>query len=209
MLERYLKLLNNALQSLTSLHGVNATATDYFQAVGYEILVIALSLAYLVFFAILIIVPVCMIHLFLNRLDRYALMTDFCYEIGCFRMDVYSMKNHPSSSEQWILQNRIEAFCRKYNLDPSKFKSYAEKIESADSHRALSSSFYSLTDVWGPFCKNFRFNNLPEEFYPELERIKIKNRTLRGVVTEHYFVNCGVIVLFVILIIPLVLLFIR
>ena len=49
MLERYLKLLNNALQSLTSLHGVNATATDYFQAVGYEILVIAVSLAYLVF----------------------------------------------------------------------------------------------------------------------------------------------------------------
>lgn len=57
MLKNYLQMLENAFKAMTSLGGSNATWMDYFHTVGYEFLVLAIGILYLVGMVLLITVP--------------------------------------------------------------------------------------------------------------------------------------------------------
>lgn len=57
MLKNYLQMLENAFKAMTSLGGTDATWMDYFHTVGYEFLVLAIGILYLVGMVLLITVP--------------------------------------------------------------------------------------------------------------------------------------------------------
>ena len=57
MLQKYLKLFQDATDKLTSLGGGNNTWGDYFQTVGAEILVLLLGIAYIAAIVLIIAVP--------------------------------------------------------------------------------------------------------------------------------------------------------
>ena len=57
MLQKYLKLFQDATDKLTSLGGANNTWGDYFQTVGAEILVLLLGIAYIAAMVLIIAVP--------------------------------------------------------------------------------------------------------------------------------------------------------
>ncbi len=58
MLNKYLDLLQHATEAMTNVGKSGAGATEYFQAVGYELLIIGLGLLYLAGIVLLIAVPV-------------------------------------------------------------------------------------------------------------------------------------------------------
>lgn len=58
MLNSYIKLLKQATEALTNVGGSNAGATEYFQAVGYEFIIIAVGLLYLAMIAAIVAIPV-------------------------------------------------------------------------------------------------------------------------------------------------------
>lgn len=58
MLNSYIKLLKHATEALTNVGGSNAGAAEYFQAVGYEFVIIAIGLLYLAGIAAIVAVPV-------------------------------------------------------------------------------------------------------------------------------------------------------
>ena len=57
MLQKYLKLFQDATDKLTSLGGANNTWGDYFQTVGAEVLVLLLGIAYIAAMVLIIAVP--------------------------------------------------------------------------------------------------------------------------------------------------------
>lgn len=58
MLNSYIKLLQHATEALTNVGGSNAGAAEYFQAVGYEFLVIGLGFLYLAGIVAIVAIPV-------------------------------------------------------------------------------------------------------------------------------------------------------
>lgn len=58
MLNSYIKLLKQATEALTNVGGSNAGATEYFQAVGYELAIIAIGLLYLAGIVAVVVIPV-------------------------------------------------------------------------------------------------------------------------------------------------------
>ena len=58
MLNKYLDLLQHATEAMTSVGKTGAGAAEYFQAVGYEFLVIGLGFLYLVGIVLLVAGPV-------------------------------------------------------------------------------------------------------------------------------------------------------
>lgn len=58
MLNSYIKLLQHATEALTNVGGSNAGAAEYFQAVGYEFVVIAIGLLYLAGIVAIVAIPV-------------------------------------------------------------------------------------------------------------------------------------------------------
>ena len=58
MLNKYLELFQHATENMTNVGKSGAGATEYFQAVGYELLIIGLGLLYLAGIVILITVPI-------------------------------------------------------------------------------------------------------------------------------------------------------
>lgn len=58
MLNSYIKLLQHAAEAITNVSRSNAGAAEYFQAVGYEFVIIAIGLLYLAGIAAIVAVPV-------------------------------------------------------------------------------------------------------------------------------------------------------
>lgn len=58
MLNSYIKLLKYAAEAITNVSRSNAGAAEYFQAVGYEFVIIAIGLLYLAGIAAIVAVPV-------------------------------------------------------------------------------------------------------------------------------------------------------
>lgn len=111
MLNSYIKLLQHATEAMTNVGGSNAGAAEYFQAVGYEFVIIAIGLLYLAGIVAIVAIPVLVFRHGVYKggfasktLKKFSEIVLDCYQATDERHRLWS------SFESSKKESRIEAY---------------------------------------------------------------------------------------------------
>lgn len=111
MINSYIKLLKQATEALTNVGGSNAGAAEYFQAVGYEFVIIAVGLLYLAGIAAVVAIPVLVFRQGVYKggfasktLKKFSEIVLDCDQAKC---ECYRLRSSFESSKK---ESRIEAY---------------------------------------------------------------------------------------------------
>lgn len=108
MLYKYLDLLHQATDSLTSLGGSNATWTDCFKTIGYEFLVLGLGILYLAAIAAIVLIPTVGLVRMLKKIKSHEIQ----------KHTILTKSGYKQCSDLFasVLENLQDANCKEYLL---------------------------------------------------------------------------------------------
>lgn len=155
MLKSYVDLLKNSVSALTSLSIENASISDYFQAVGYEILLIVLGLLSV---AIAIVIVVAPYFIFKNLLYKPYYKHN---EFGMFMHELPNLKVKDVNYWYKVCQESFE-----------ELKDKIEQLSKINGGIEIYQKLEKLNNITNGFEKKFKDTKEVKEIISEIKQME-------------------------------------